>query len=336
MSALGAAWLALWGLLVAGPTEAPDASDLEPGAAAQDEPSKPEPGTWRFVDDDRPIKVVVLAGSIGAWPRQPYAAQVERMCSQVEVKNISKVGLGAWPLKQHFRHQVLKNRRLDLDDPDQEHWLLFGGGINSIAMPEATNHHMKNIFVLAHMAGMKVVALSVTPWGDEGDRRFRGTSGLRYFEATRKVSDFVLGRLSPKEALGHYARRRPAGVDGPWVALELADVSVDLLDSPLRDRQAQTRELEAMQQVLASDRGWQRAHRGLDEGARAAALAVDAAKLMDLPRWYLRPELRSFDHIHPNTEGHRIIAETICPELPQNWGCTCEPAAVPEDAAMEP
>jgi lysophospholipase L1-like esterase len=46
--------------------------------------------------------------------------------------------------------------------------------------------------------------------------------------------------------------------------------------------------------------------------------------LADLPRWYLRKDLRSFDHIHPNEKGHAIIAETMCPKLPESWGCTCD------------
>lgn len=325
MLVTGAAlYVALSGVLVgllASPAEADDEAD----EAADVEKTRPVPGNWRFRDDDRPIKAVVLAGSVGAWPKRPYAAQIERMCPRVEVKNISKTGLGAWPLKQHFRYQVLENRRLDLDDPEHPHWLISGVGVNSIAMPEATNHHMKNIFVLAHMAGMKVVALTVTPWGDDDDRRFRGVSGLEYFHATKKVADFVMGRLSAREALGAYARKRPAGVDGDWVALELPDVSVDLRDSPLRDSDAEPRDLDKMRELLKKDRDWQRSHRDLGEGARAATLEADAVTLSRLPQWYLRPELRSFDHIHPNTRGHDIISAVICPELPEDWGCTCKP-----------
>ena len=44
---------------------------------------------------------------------------------------------------------------------------------------------------------------------------------------------------------------------------------------------------------------------------------------MDVPKWYLKPELRSFDHIHPNTEGHRVIAKETCGQLPASWGCDC-------------
>ena len=34
-------------------------------------------------------------------------------------------------------------------------------------------------------------------------------------------------------------------------------------------------------------------------------------------------EYRGFDHVHPNRDGHRVIAETACPQLPPSWGCHC-------------
>ena len=53
------------------------------------------------------------------------------------------------------------------------------------------------------------------------------------------------------------------------------------------------------------------------------ARRVTAAMAAEIPRWFLREELRSFDHIHPNSEGHRLIAEAACPRLPASWGCEC-------------
>lgn len=291
-------------------------------------PSAPEVPTWRFVADDRPVKVVVLAGSIGAWPNHPYADEIERLCRNVEVRNLSKTGLGAYPLRQRFKQQVLDNRRLDLDADDREHWLVYGGGINSIGMPEATNHHMKNTFVLAHRAGMKVLGLTVTPWGDLEDRRFRGARALTYRRATQAVADFVLGRELPREALGSYAARRPAGADAPWDPIEQPDIAIDLYDSGLRDRDAPLRDLEAMRTLLGRDPEWRRAHARESEETRTQALEADAQALAELPRWFLREPLRSFDHIHPNRDGHRIIAATMCPALPATWGCTCEPLEV--------
>jgi lysophospholipase L1-like esterase len=46
--------------------------------------------------------------------------------------------------------------------------------------------------------------------------------------------------------------------------------------------------------------------------------------LADIPKWYMKEEYRSFDHIHPNNRGHKVIADTICPKLPDSWGCKCD------------
>jgi hypothetical protein len=271
--------------------------------------------------------VVVLAGSIGAGRRHSYAVQLGKLCENIEVKNLSKTGLGAWGLKKRFRQQVLKNRRIPFSAPDREYWLVFGGGLNSVAMPENTNWQVRELARLAHRRGIRVVALSLTPWGDEADsRRWAGVAGLRYRRATQKVVDFVMGRLSPREALGAHARRRTKGADAPWRPEELPDVAVDLYDSALRDASAEPRDLQAMRDALASDRSWQRAHAKLPEDERARVLEQDARLAAQIPRFYLREDLRSFDDIHPNALGHRLIAEIACPALPRSWGCSCPPA----------
>lgn len=299
---------------VAAPTESAD--EQEPEA----------PPTWRFKDPDRKVKVIVLAGSIGAWPKQPYAKEIERLCTNVEVHNLSQVGQGAWALKKRFKAQVLGNRRVNLRDDAFDYWLVYGGGLNSVGTPKSTNKHMRDLFVLAHRHGVSVVGLTLTPWGDEHLRGWRGFEGLEHRRVTQAVVDFTLGRLSPADAFGEYGRKRPGGVDAPWDPQELPDVGVDLYDSALRDREAPVRDLEATKATLAKDKKWKQARAGLDEAARAAQLEIDAAVVAELPRWFLRKELRSFDHIHPNADGHRIIAATMCPSLPTSWGCTCEDA----------
>lgn len=321
------------GVLVVVLSAAPGWAGAEPpvapteAAPSEAAPSEAAP-TWRFKRDDRPVKVVVLAGSIGAWPKQPYAREIERLCSNVEVHNLSQVGQGAWALKRRFRDQVLDNRRVNLRDGAHEYWLVYGGGLNSVGTPKSTNKHMRDLFVLAHGHGMGVVALSLTPWGDAGDRRWRGFEGLERRRATQAVVDFTLGRLSPADAFGAYGRKRPGGVEAPWDPAELPDVAVDLYDSPLRDREAVPHDFEATKTALAKDRSWKAARAALDETARTSQLELDAAVVAELPRWFLREDLRSFDHVHPNTEGHAIIAATMCPSLPASWGCTCaEPAA---------
>jgi hypothetical protein len=288
-------------------------------------PKEDTTASWRFKHDDKAVKVVVLAGSVGAFWGQSYAREVERLCRNVEVKNISKVGYGAYPLKRHFRKQVLDNRRLDLEEEGKEFWFVYGGGVNSLGMPYSTNHHIKATIVAAkYLAKMKVIALTVTPWGDEKDRRWRGLAGLGARKRTQLVADFMMQRLTPEQALGSYAGKRPAGKTGPWDPLEVPDISIDLYDSPLRDKDAAPRDIEKMREALSKDASWKREHKDLSEADRAAQLEADAKLLADLPKWYLREDLRSFDHIHPNEKGHAIIAATMCQKLPESWGCTCE------------
>jgi len=303
---------------------------VEPAPGAEPAEAPEPPPTWRFRKDDKPVKVVVLAGSIGAWPRGPYSQQLERLCANVEVRNVSKTGLGAWALKQRFEQQVLENPYLRWGVEGQEYWLVFGGGLNSVGNPKSTNHHMRRLFELAHRRGMKVVGLTLTPWGDDRDKRWRGVSGLRSRRMTQHVVDFTMGRLTPEQALGNLASSRRVAADAPWDPSELADVSIDLYDSPLRDLDAPLRDLDQTRELLAKSKEWQRAHAELDELQRTTKLEADAVALAENPRWYLRPELRSFDHIHPNEQGHRLIAEIMCPSLPASWGCTC-----PEIAAGE-
>lgn len=301
---------------------------MSPETGETEAPPEPPP-TWRFKQADRPVKVVVLAGSIGAWPKQPYAERLQKLCKHVEVKNLSKVGFGAFALRQRFKQQVLE-RLPQLKQPGNEYWLVFQGGLNSVGTPERTNHDIREMFVLAHAKGFKVVGLSLTPWGDESDKRWAGAGGLKYLRATTRVVDFVLGALEPREALGDYARQRRAGVDVAWEVEERADVAVDLYRSALRASDAPLRELAALERGLGKDRAWQAAHASLAPDAQAAALRADAAAAAEIPRWFLRPELRSFDHIHPNAEGHRLIAEAACPKLPASWGCECPTLPAPD------
>lgn len=310
---------------------------VEPTPGAEPVPAEaPEPPpTWRFRHDDKPVKVVVLAGSIGAWARQPYSAQLQRLCANVEVRNISKTGLGAWALKQRFEQQVLDNPNLRWGVEGQEHWLVFGGGLNSVGNPKSTNHHMRRLFEVAHRRGMKVVGLTLTPWGDDRDKRWRGVDGLRSRRMTQAVVDFTMGRLTPEQALGALANKRSVAADAPWDASELADVAIDLYDSPLRDHGASLRDLDEVRTMLAASKQWQRAHDELDEDQRTTKLEADALETAQIPRWYLRQELRSFDHIHPNEQGHRLMAEIMCPSLPASWGCTC-PSPEAAAAGVEP
>ncbi|RMG95413.1 MAG: hypothetical protein D6705_13690 [Deltaproteobacteria bacterium] len=312
----------------------------KPHAAAQpsagpEASTAPKPPAWRFKDPDRPVKVVSLGGSIAAWPKDAYPDLLEDWCANVEIVDIAKTGLGAWALKRRFVEQVLENRRIDFGHDGWTFWLLLGGTLNSVGMPANHNHHTKRLIELAHRRGMKVVALTPTPWGDDRDRRFRRPyDALRYVRNTRAIADFVLGRSDPRTALGPYARKRPDGPDAPFRPTELPDVAVDLLDAPsLRWVDAPLRDEATVRRDLERDPRWRRAHRDLDPEAREAALAADVAAATVVPRTYLAPALRSFDHIHPNAEGHLRIARLVCPALPASWGCACPEEALP--AAVE-
>lgn len=301
-----------------------------PAEAVSPEPDKAEVErpTWRFRRYDRPVKVVVLAGSIGAFPGPGYPRLIQDQCAAVDVKNLSKTGLGAWALKKRFREQVLKNRYLDLRDG--EFWLLWAGGLNSIASPERTNRYARDTFVAARARGFHTAAFTLTPWGDDRDKkRWAGLTGLRYRKATQKVVDYLMGRLEPRQALGTQAVKRSVEPDAPWLPEELPEVAVDLYDSVLRDRDAPGRDVQAMRAALEADRGFQKTLDGLEPAAKAERLGSESALAADIPHWYLRPELRSFDHIHLNKAGHRTVFRAACPGLPASWKCDC---ALPEPA----
>lgn len=297
------------------------APPVAPGADA--EPEQEPPPTWRFRHGDKPVKVVILAGSVGAWQRDPYAKHFEDWCASIEVKNLSKTGYGAYQLRHRFMDQLVANGYVNLRDPNAEYWLVFQGGLNSVAMPEKTNKEIRQLFLSAHQRGIEVVALSLTPWGDESDtRRWKGIAGLAYKRDTQKIVDFELGRLSPREALGRYVDARD-DPDAPWDPAELADIGVDLYDSPLRNHSAPLRDVDKLRKELERSKSWQSRHADLDDTTRELALDEHAQRAAELPRWFLREELRSFDHIHPNEHGHRLLAEVACPQLPASWSCTC-------------
>ncbi|MCB9728617.1 MAG: SGNH/GDSL hydrolase family protein [Deltaproteobacteria bacterium] len=286
----------------------------EPGAEVEVE----EPvGTWRFRADDRPIKVVVIGGSVSAWPKGSFGQFVEAVCPRVEVVNRGKARLGALQLKRRFARQVLDNRRIDPKSYEAM-WLLFNGGLNSIGTPEQTNRRVADILKAARREGIHTIALSVGPWGDESDRRWRGPRGLHYQDVTRLAVDYLMGRVPPETAFGPEAAGRTEYEEG-----ELPDIAVDIYDSPLRDRDAALRDEELTRRQLALDREVRARLADVPEAERDGRLEALVQQARELPRWYLRKELRAFDHIHPNIDGHRIIAETMCPKLPEAWGCQC-------------
>ena len=263
------------------------------------------------------VKVVVLHGSVGEWQPRPYHQRLQKVCKNIEVENLSKAGLGAWANKQRFKELVLDRK------PDQEFWLLFGAGLNSVVASHKTNHHLREMIMLAHGKGMKVMGLTPTPWGTDAEEKWQGMAGLTRRRATQRVSDFILGKLPARLALGSYVTDRD-DPDAVWDPSELPDVGVDVYDSGLRDSAAEPRDAAPIRATLERSRAWAKRHEHRSPEDREAAMDTDVALGTSVPQFYMRPELQSFDHIHPNGAGHRILAQTICPKAPESWGCSCD------------
>lgn len=303
------------------------ATEAQPrgGGYAWDDPE------WRFTLRQRRVKVVLLAGSIGAFQDEPYPRLLHEWCANAEIRNLSRVGFGAWQLYERLREEVLRNDRVPFGAEGIDLWLLWNGGLNSLAASQRTNHYIRRAFRDAHRRGMRVVGLTVTPWGSfEDERRWGGVRALETLRNTRRIVDFVMGRIGPREALGRYAEDREVPANDPWTPEELADVRVDLFDSPLRDRDARPRDVGQMRALIERDARWRRLVAPLDPSARQARLWADAQTLATIGQWFLRPDLRGFDSVHPNRAGHRLIAEFVCPRLPPSWGCACPSSAAHE------
>jgi lysophospholipase L1-like esterase len=292
-----------------------------PSSAVGLGPIAPETvGTWKFQRADRPLKVIVLGGSVTAWPKGNFGQFLEASCPRIEVVNRGKARIGAAQLRERLVKQVLQNRVVKVKDQEAV-WLVFQGGLNSVGTPETTNREVARIFKLASQAGIRTIGLTLSPWGSFHDKsRWRYARGLEMQRHTRLAVDFVMRRLTPPEALGSYARGRER--DG-WDPGELPDLAVDLYDSALRDREAPLWEEREVRPRVKTDPWVKGELARLAPESRAAALEAFVAKARELPRWFLRKDLQAFDPIHPHMEGHRIIAQAICQKLPPEWGCQC-------------
>ena len=279
-------------------------------------------GSWGWRDSSRPIKAMAIGGSVTAWPRGPYTAFLHAACPNVEIVNKGKVGIGARQLSERFTKQLIRNRRIKLKQ--HETYLLFQGGLNSLGLPYRTNRDVLAIFNKARKHGVKVVALSLMSWGNA--KRWREARGLSPHWKTNLAVDFVTGKLTPRQALGRWARSR-SNPDA-WEPGELPAVAINMYDSPLRDAQAPLREdTKRLRRMVARDAFVRQQLKLVDEGDHAAELDRWTQLARELPRWFMRKDLRAFDSIHPNTAGHRIMATHVCPKLPASWGCRCDAIA---------
>ena len=101
-------------------------------------------------------------------------------------------------------------------------------------------------------------------------------------------------------------------------------MAIDLYDIPdLREASATPWDVAAARQRIERDQRWRVETGSLSASARSARLEADARFLVEAPRYSLRAGYRSFDHIHPNREGHMAMARAMCPQLPASWGCQC-------------
>ncbi len=286
-------------------------------AGARPKPGVDEPvGTWTF-GTTRPVKAIVAGGSIAAFVGAGFGDQLQGACRNLEIVNIAKARYSAWAVMKRFEAQVLRNS--NVDPKAGETWTFVLGGLNSVGNPEKTNADVLALYRMAHDAGFKVLGLSLSPWGTESDtRRWAGFAGVGRQDNTRKAVDFVMGRLGPTEALGRHSEDRTT-----WRPGDLPDAAVDLYDSPLRDRDAPLRSAGPLEAAINRDPAMTKRLDAVPEAQRKAERERLIAQARALPRWYLRPDLHSFDSIHPNKEGHRIIAAQICSKAPESWGCDC-------------
>ncbi len=257
---------------------------------------------------DRPVRVVVMGGSISMYYKGNYGQFLQHACKNIEVVNRAKVGAGGAALVRRFKEAVLKDKRLLKQLHDREAWLLFQGGLNSVFSPEMTNWHLARMFKLAADTGLRTFALTLTPWGREGTKRFDGFEGVRFVRATKKVNKFLLGKLTPDRALGRRASKHPH----EWMRGELPELAVDVFNSDLRDKGAALRPEAPLRKKLRRSRY-----------RRAKNKDAIIAEARAVPRNYMKRSYRDFDHIHPGTRGHKVLAARACTKAPKSWGCDC-------------
>ena len=129
--------------------------------------------------------------------------------------------------------------------------------------------------------------------------------------------DFIMGRLTAEQAFG------PSRAGSEFAPGERPDIGVDIYDSGLRDAEAPLRENARMERFVKVDRWVKSELKGMEGDARAERLAAFTELALALPRWFMKREYHAFDHVHPGIEGHRVIAQTMCGQMPDSWGCEC-------------
>lgn len=258
---------------------------------------------------DRAVRVVVIGGSISMYYKGNYGEFLQHGCKNIEVVNHAKVGAGGRALVKRFREVVLDDKKLMKQLAAKEAWVLFQGGLNSVFSPESTNWHLAQLFKLATDSGMQTMALSLTPWGSDKDSRFQGFEGVRFVRATKRINRFLAGKLSPDRALGRRAAKHPH----EWMKGEVPQRFVDVFNTDIRDQAAALRPAAPLEKAFARSRYRKK-------NGNKAALVQEARAV---PRNFMKASYSDFDHIHPKSKGHRVMAVAACKKAPASWGCDC-------------
>lgn len=258
---------------------------------------------------DRPYKAVVIGGSISKYFAGNFGQFLAFGCSKLEVINRGEVGAGGAKLKKNLQQEVLNKPAVLQAMQGGKGWILFQGGLNSVMQVRGTTQRLAELFALAHSADLRVLALSLTPWGAESDARFAGWKGLQLHEATAEVSRF----LARQTAAGH-GKGTKAAEDTGWTADQLPDIGIDLWNSELRDAAAALRPAGPLEASFASS--------PYRKDTERKAQWIAAARAV--PRHYLAAQYRGFDHTHPGTAGHRLMAALACQQAPREWQCDCD------------
>lgn len=262
----------------------------------------------------RTHKAVVIGGSISKYYAGNFGQFLHYGCKDLEVINRGEVGAGAAKLLVNLRREVLEQAALRQGMAAGQGWILLQGGLNSVGAPESTLWSLTRLIQAAHQAGLKVLALTVTPWGSDADPRFDGWNGLRLHRATEQVAEAMLGKLAPPQALGKRNAQR-SGDAQSWEPSELADITVDLWHSALRaGAKVPLRPAEPLRDSFASS-PWRKRGEERDQWVEAARA---------VPRQFMDSKYRDFDHVHPNTAGHRLMAALACQQAPAEWQCDCD------------
>ena len=265
-----------------------------------------------FEDESRSVKVVLVSSSLGKWRFGGFHQYLERACTGPEILNRSEYAINTAEMTRRFRKDVLRNPSIDTKTPGNEYWVLYQGGLNSVGNPAMTIRDMSRLFVLAHEHGFKVAAVSVTPWGGDTDRRFDHFHGLEMHDKTRRLVDYLMGRLPRNAALGRFVEKSEAQRT-EWKPSEMPDIAVDVLSGELRHVDAPLRKSAPLRRRWTRDRKWRRLFPDPDEAVKRA---------QRVPRWFPNPKL-AMDHVHYTHRGHRVIAAELCRKLPTSWGCDC-------------